>query len=117
LIDEDLSPIFEAHLSKFRKLMPSLSLIFCLIESLSRKGAAIPQAIDSRSVELAIDWCNFLESHAKRAYGEHLEPGKAAARHLLKKLRKSKSETSIVLEIYTERNGEGSRLQMSWMQH
>lgn len=88
LVNDGLSPIFEAHLSKFRSLMLSLALIFCVIKALSKKDAAVPASVDYRSVELAIDWCSFLESHAKRAYGEHLEPGKASARHLLNKIQK-----------------------------
>jgi hypothetical protein len=68
--------------------MPSLALIFCTLEQAGKSAGKLPESIDSRSVELAIEWCTFLETHAKRAYGEVLEPGKAAARHLLAKIHK-----------------------------
>jgi hypothetical protein len=59
-------PMMREHLSKFRSLMPSLSLIFHLIECTShtRHGD-----VRVESANLAAAWCGFLEDHARRVYG------------------------------------------------
>lgn len=88
LEDPSLSHLFETHLSKYKSLMPSLAALFCLIRAFGSDEGVVPETIDGDSVKLAIDWCHFLESHAKKAYGEHLEPTKSAARNLLKKIKK-----------------------------
>ena len=87
LLPGNLSPIFEAHLGKFRSLMPSLALIFSLVAKANEEGGS-PKSVGVDSVKLAIAWCSFLESHARRAYGEYLEPEKSAARFLLAKIEK-----------------------------
>jgi len=66
----DEHPIIVAHLSKYRSLMPSLALLFELID-----GFAGPErwecVMDGRIVSeesglLAAAWCEFLEAHARR---------------------------------------------------
>lgn len=86
LCNEEMSPIFEAHISKYRSLMPSLALIFSLVNSFDVTGNA-PTEVDDYSVRLAIRWCQFLEQHAFKAYGEYLEPEMVAARVLLEKVK------------------------------
>ena len=88
LESDSISPIYEAHLGKYRSLMPSLAVVFSLINEISLDENSIPQEVDVQSVQLAISWCSFLESHAKKGYGEHLDPKKSAARHLLAKIHK-----------------------------
>ncbi len=61
---EDLSPAFEAHLSKYRSLMPSLALLFQLIES----HGVQPSGVGESAVIMAAFWCDFLEAHAKKIY-------------------------------------------------
>lgn len=57
---------FESHLAKFRSLMPSLALMFWILES--------PDNINARGMvslpatAKAIEWCAFLEKHAIKAY-------------------------------------------------
>jgi len=86
LCKSKMSPIFEAHLSKYRSLMPSLALIFSLVNSIGLTGS-IPNEVDDDSVKLAIKWCALLEQHAFKAYGEFLEPELSAARILLGKIK------------------------------
>lgn len=86
LCTENMSPIFEAHISKYRSLMPSLALIFSLVHSFDTTGSQ-PTEVDTDSVRLAIKWCHFLEQHAFKAYGEYLEPEMVAARVLLEKIK------------------------------
>lgn len=86
LCRREISPIFEAHLSKYRSLMPSLALVFSLVNSIGSTGNT-PNEVDDESVRLAIKWCAFLEEHALKAYGEFLEPELGAARILLGKIK------------------------------
>lgn len=57
---------FESHLAKYRSLMPSLSLLFWILENpenIYGKGS-----VSLSSAQMAIDWCAFLEKHALKAY-------------------------------------------------
>ena len=87
LFNETMSPIMESHLSKFRSLMPSLALIFEVSDLLGKTANSIPSSISTESTRLAIRWCEFLELHAMKAYGEHLNPALASARTLYKKIK------------------------------
>lgn len=82
-------PIMTEHLTKYRKLMPSLALIFHLINLASNKSAG---AITRDCVEQAAGWCEYLEMHARRIYELALDPGYQAARSLAKKIQKGALE-------------------------
>jgi hypothetical protein len=62
-----MEPMLAEHLGKFRKLMPSLSLIFHLIDVAS--GKETDPAVSLEATERAAAWCEYLESHARRVYG------------------------------------------------
>lgn len=57
---------FESHLSKYRSLMPSLALLFWLMEDL--KNIRAEGTVSFNAVSLAIKWCDFLEKHAAKVY-------------------------------------------------
>ncbi len=76
-------PIFIDHLAKYRKLMPSLALIFHLINVASGKERG---AIPLDCVERAAAWCDYLEMHARRIYEMGLSPGYQAARNLARRI-------------------------------
>lgn len=59
------SPLMVEHFGKFRSLMPSLALIFHCIDIVDGNGEI---AISEKSAKLAVKWCNYLESHARRIY-------------------------------------------------
>ncbi len=83
--DEEHS-IIQEHLSKFGKLMPSLALIFHLVNCVQlgeRLGG-----VSLSCVEMAIEWCDYLESHARRIYGMVLQAATFKANALAMKLRK-----------------------------
>lgn len=67
LRDGSMHPLLEAHLSKYRSLVPSLSLILHLTEYLDRPVSLL-------SLERAIAWAEYLESHAGRVYAPALTP-------------------------------------------
>lgn len=63
----DGTPAFAAHLSKYRSLVPSLSLIFHLVELVDRKTAG---PISLSALALALQWTEFLENHARKLYAQ-----------------------------------------------
>lgn len=71
---------FTSHLAKYDSLMPSLSLILHLADG--HKGPVGIQA-----AARAADWCEYLESHARRVYASFVNPELQAAHDLAKKIR------------------------------
>lgn len=57
---------FESHLAKYRSLMPSLALLFWLLDDPNHIHGTSSISLDSTT--LAIRWCDFLEKHARKAY-------------------------------------------------
>lgn len=81
LRSNELTPYLEAHLAKYRSLIPSLALLTHLAERSA--GGVGPSALDR-----AIRWAEYLETHARRIYGHAVQSDVAAAKLLLTKLRK-----------------------------
>lgn len=75
----DLHPAMESHLAKFRSLIPSLALIIHLAD-----GDRGPVGL--RPLHMAIQWGEYLESHAGRIYSQALQPDLTAARSLGKRI-------------------------------
>ncbi|MHC5544778.1 DUF3987 domain-containing protein, partial [Singulisphaera rosea] len=59
------TPQTESHLAKYRSLMPSLALIFHLIDL---AGGATNEHVSIHAAGRAAAWCDYLEEHAKRIY-------------------------------------------------
>ena len=74
-------PILLQHFSKYRSLMPSLALIFHIVEVADGKREKL---VSLQSVQYAAAWCEYLESHARRIYGMALEPSYEAYPRLSK---------------------------------
>jgi len=72
-------PAIEAHLSKYRSLVPSLALILHLAEG-------VGGSVGAASMARAAGWAEYLESHARRLYSSALSPAVAAARALAARL-------------------------------
>ncbi|TLN23780.1 DUF3987 domain-containing protein, partial [bacterium] len=81
--DHGLTPALESHLTKYRKLMPSLALIFHLVDVADGNE---PGAVSEQAALMATAWCEYLESHAYRLYGGMTAPGMEAAREIIKHL-------------------------------
>jgi putative DNA primase/helicase len=75
----DEHPAIISHLSKYRKLIPSLALINHLCD-------AGHGAVSEASLLRAIAFGNYLESHARRIYSYATRPDIDAAKTLLKRL-------------------------------
>ncbi|MDA1023720.1 MAG: DUF3987 domain-containing protein [Proteobacteria bacterium] len=78
------TPAFESHLSKYRSLMPSLALIFHLVDLVSTGSTG---AVSRNAALKAVAWCDFLEGHARKVYAAELNGDLAAAHVLLDKIK------------------------------
>jgi hypothetical protein len=74
-------PAFEAHLAKYRKLVPALALL----SHLADRNTA-PVSLDA--LNKALLWAIHFEAHARRIYSAVLRPDTAAARELAKHLQR-----------------------------
>jgi putative DNA primase/helicase len=70
----------EAHISKYRSLVPSLALLSHLVSG--RHGDAPLDAMIR-----AAGWAEYLESHARRVYSAAISPDVAAARALVRHIK------------------------------
>lgn len=80
LAEGSMSDAMQSHISKYRKLIPALALIFCLADG----GKAI---VDAGSLKRALEWARYLESHARRLYGSRRNTPVVLAARLLDKIR------------------------------
>lgn len=77
----DLAPALESHFAKYRKLVPSLALINHLAD-----GGT--EAISETAMLRALAFADYLETHARRAYGAGAEIETSAAKATLARIRK-----------------------------
>jgi putative DNA primase/helicase len=73
--------LMQAHLAKYRSLMPSLALIFHLVDVVNAPAAnqAAMSRVSLESAQRAASWCNYLEGHARRIYQLAYSPDVEAA--------------------------------------
>jgi putative DNA primase/helicase len=71
--------VMQAHLSKYRSLMPSLALLFALADGHT-------DCVPLSQAKLACGWCEYLETHARRVYSAQARPEQHAAIALSKRL-------------------------------
>ena len=64
------NPLVQSHLGKYRSLMPSLALLFHLIEVVDGTAEG---PVTLRSAAGAAAWCELLEAHCRRVYQSALE--------------------------------------------
>jgi putative DNA primase/helicase len=94
---DDLHPVLQAHLSKYRKLVPALALIFELVDN---AGA---ESVSAASLLRALRWADYLETHAHRLYSAASTPQMTGADALLARLRKGSVGPEFVLrDIYVK---------------
>ncbi|HKM53675.1 MAG TPA: YfjI family protein [Isosphaeraceae bacterium] len=71
------------HLAKYRSLMPSLALLFHLLDVLDGASRG-PVALDS--ARRAAGWCSYLEEHARRIYQAAFDSDPEPAQRLAERL-------------------------------
>ena len=97
-LSQDEEPIILEHLGKYRSLMPSIALIFHLIE-LADTGGQGPVSL--QAAQMAAAWCAYLESHARRIYGLVTDIHHQAAARLSKKIKAGQLEDGFTArEVY-----------------
>jgi hypothetical protein len=72
---------FEAHISKYRKLVPALALLIHLADEATG-------TIGEIALNKALAWAEYLESHARRAYASVTQAEAENARALLHRIRR-----------------------------
>lgn len=82
---EELHPALVSHLSKYRKLIPALALIFALVDTPDSGGV-----IHERELIRALAWGEYLRSHAERIYAAAVIPETTGAQALLTKINAGK---------------------------
>ncbi|ENV18713.1 MULTISPECIES: YfjI family protein [Acinetobacter] len=102
IIPKEEHTIIQEHLSKFGKLMPALALIFHLVDSV-QLGVSVG-GVSLNCVEMAIKWCDYLESHARRIYGMVLHSSTFKASALAIKLKKLNHNEAWRLDGFTARD-------------
>lgn len=96
----DEHPILIEHLSKYRKLIPALALLFHLIDLAD--GMISPE-ISEKNTEIAIAWSMYLESHARRIYALVTNFDRQAASLLAEKIIQGKlTDGFTVRDIYRQ---------------
>src|SRR5690606_34383260 len=80
--------VFEGHIAKYRSLMPSLALLFELVDMIDRR--CLDSKVGLASAERAAAWCTYLEAHARRIYMSAVQPEVQAAHTLRRKLKDGK---------------------------
>ncbi|MBT5934546.1 YfjI family protein [Sulfurimonas sp.] len=63
----ELNLNMQAHLGKYYSLLPSLALVFFLIDKAADETSA--NSIGASHFKMAKKWCNVLETHARKMYG------------------------------------------------
>jgi uncharacterized protein DUF3987 len=79
----DEHPALEAHLSKYRSLMPSLALIFHVVSTIDEGQ---PPPVSEAAAKMAAAWCDYLEAHARRVYHGLIQHDVSTAHRLAKKI-------------------------------
>ncbi|MFT4242556.1 MAG: DUF3987 domain-containing protein [Acidovorax sp.] len=97
---DDLHPALVSHLAKYRKLIPALALIFALVDTPDGGGV-----IHARELARALDWGDYLRTHAERLYAAAVVPETAGAAALLEKIKAGKlvDGDGVLLEAFTPR--------------
>jgi len=83
----DDDPIILEHLAKFPSLVASLALIFHLVDAVANHNSG-PVSIDA--LNRAIEYCDYLETHARRIYSIAVNIKQQRAIALSKKIRAGK---------------------------
>lgn len=102
----DKMPSFTGHLSKYRSLMPSLALLFHLIESVDQGTRG---GVSLHTAQQAAAWCEYLERHARKVYATEIRAGIPAAHRLAEQIRVGNILDGITVRDLSRRELSGLR--------
>lgn len=103
-IKQEENPLMVEHFGKFRSLMPSLALIFHLIDMASGKPA---EAVSEQAAKLSVKWCEYLESHARRIYAIAESPEHEAAITLSERIKAGKLSNPFTIKKVYDKGWHG----------
>jgi hypothetical protein len=83
----------EAHLGKYRSLMPSLALVFHVIEAIDKGIDLLNSNVSLEAASMAIDWCEYLEGHANKVYRHAVSEDVMGATTIAEKIQDGKIRT------------------------
>ena len=97
---DDLHPAMVSHLSKYRKLIPALALVFALIDTPDSANV-----IHERELIRALAMGGYLRSHANRLYAAAVIPETTDAVTLLSRIKGGKlmDRDGVILDSFTPR--------------
>ncbi|MFZ2391673.1 DUF3987 domain-containing protein [Rhodoferax sp.] len=97
---DDLHPAMVSHLSKYRKLIPALALVFALIDTPDSGGV-----IHDRELIRALSFGDYLRTHANRLYAAAVTPETTDAVTLLSRIKAGKlvDRDGVILDSFTPR--------------
>ena len=97
---DELHPAMVSHLSKYRKLIPALALVFALIDGHDNSGV-----IHEGELLRALAWGDYLRSHANRLYAAAVMPETTDAVTLLSRIKAGKlvDRDGVILDSFTPR--------------
>jgi len=89
LRSNQLHPVMESHLTKYRSLIPSLALVIHIADLAEHEQFnLIPVGKDA--LIKAVHWSGYLRTHAERIYGIGLNSENTAARLIIQKIEEGK---------------------------
>jgi putative DNA primase/helicase len=94
-------PALESHLSKYRSLMPSLALLFHLVDVLYE--GTTEGGISLAAARRAADWCALLEQHARRIYSYADDGDVQPALTLAEKIKESLPNPFVARDVQRKR--------------
>ena len=107
------APAYEGHLAKYRSLMPSLALLFHLVD---HAFDDVIMNVPKEAAQMAAAWVEFLDGHAKKIYAAELSRNLAAARNLTEKLKGGALQDGIsVRDIYRPQWSGLKEAETIWM--
>jgi putative DNA primase/helicase len=97
---DELHPAMVSHLSKYRKLIPALALVFAMIDTPDSGGM-----IHEPELLRALAWGDYLRTHANRLYAAAVTPETTGAAALLGKIKAGKlaDKDGVILDSFTPR--------------
>ena len=94
----EATPAFHAHLSKYPSLMPSLALLFHLVDVADGRA---PGPVSADAADLAAAWCDFLELHARKLYALELNREAVSAHALAERIQQGEVQDGVnVSDLY-----------------
>ncbi|WP_460911689.1 DUF3987 domain-containing protein [Spirosoma areae] len=97
------------HFTKYRSMIPSLALIFHVVNCASQPtpDLTVKQLVSEQATQMAVRWCEYLMSHARRIYGLLETANVAAARDLLRHLKAGDLKDGFKIRDVTKKGWSG----------